>query len=62
MSYTDGIVSQVVHKSGGTIIRTDTYTYGSNTFTEVRTLNTGEKLTIVTNLTTYESTTTYVSA
>jgi hypothetical protein len=62
ISYTDGIVSQVVHKSGGTTIRTDTYTYGSNTFTEVRTLNTGAKLTIVTNLTTYESTTTYVSA
>lgn len=62
ISYTDGIVSQVVHKSGGTTIRTDTYTYGSNTFTEVRTLNTGAKLTIVTNLTTYESTTTHVSA
>ena len=61
ISYTDGIISQIIYKSGNTTIRTDTYTYSPDTFTEVRMLNTGAQLTTVTNLTTYESTTTYVN-
>ena len=61
-TFTDGSVSQVLHKSGSTIVRTDVFTYATNTITEVRTLNTGERLTIVTNLTTLETTVTYAVA
>lgn len=60
--FTDGSVSQVLHKSGSTTVRTDTFTYATNTITEVRTLNTGESLTIVTNLQTLETTVTYAAA
>ena len=60
--FADGSVSQVLHKSGNTTVRTDTFTYATNTITEVRTLNTGERLTIVTNLTTLETTVTYAAA
>lgn len=60
--FTDGSVSQVLHKSGNTTVRTDTFTYATNTITEVRTLNTGESLTIVTNLQTLETTVTYAAA
>lgn len=60
--FTDGSVSQVLHKSGNTTVRTDAFTYATNTITEVRTLNTGERLTIVTNLTTLETTVTYAVA
>ena len=58
-TFVDGAVSLVEHKSGNTTVRTDAFTYGTNTITEVRTLNTGESLTIVTNLTTLETTVTY---
>lgn len=61
-TFTDGSVSQVLHKSGSTTVRTDVFTYATNTITEVRTLNTGERLTIVTNLTTLETTVTYAVA
>lgn len=61
-TFTDGSVSQVLHKLGSTTIRTDVFTYSTNTITEVRTLNTGERLTIVTNLTTLETTVTYAAA
>ena len=60
--FTDGSVSQVLHKSGNTTVRTDTFTYATNTITEVRTLNTGESLTIETNLQTLETTVTYAAA
>ena len=60
--FTDGSVSQVLHKSGNTTVRTDTFTYATNTITEVRTLKTGESLTIVTNLQTLETTVTYAAA
>lgn len=60
--FTDGSVSQVLHKSGNTTVRTDTFTYATNTITEARTLNTGESLTIVTNLQTLETTVTYAAA
>lgn len=58
-AFADGTVSQISHMRSGTAIRTDVFTYGENTITEARTLNTGESLTIVTNLTTLETTVTY---
>ena len=61
-TFTNGAVSQVNHTSGQTVTRTDTFAYGASTITEVRTLNTGESLTIVTNLTTLETSVTYVAA
>lgn len=61
-TFAGGSVSQVTHNRSNTAIRTDVFTYGDNTITEVRTLNTGESLTIVTNLTTLETTVTYAAA
>ena len=46
----DGVVSQIIHKKSGIAFRTDTYTYGTGTITENRSLSTGESLTITTNL------------
>jgi hypothetical protein len=56
---TNGKVTGLLHKRNGETIRTDTYTRGEEVFTETRTLNTGEVLTIATNLTTKETTVTY---
>lgn len=61
-TFSSGSVSQVTHSRNGVVIRTDALTYGASTITEVRTLNTGESLTIVTNLTTLETTVTYAAA
>ena len=61
-TFVDGTVSQIVHNRSGVAIRTDVFTYGENTITEVRTLSTGGSLTIVTNLTTLETTVTYAAA
>ena len=58
-TFTDGKVSQVTHSRNSVAIRTDVFTYGTGTITEVRTLSTGESLTIVTDLTTLETTVTY---
>ena len=62
-SYTfdDGSVSQITHSRSGETIRTDTFTYGTDAVTEVRASSTGT-LTIVTNLTTLETTVTYAAA
>ena len=60
-TFSDGSVSQIVHKRSGTMIRTDVFTYGTSSITEVRTLNTGESLTIVTNLETLETSITYAA-
>lgn len=57
--FNDGKVSQINHINSGNAIRTDTFSYGQNQITEVRTLNTGESLTIQTNLTTLETVVTY---
>lgn len=57
--FNDGTISKIYHKSGNTAIRTDTYSFTSSSITEVRTLNTGERLTITTNLTTLATTITY---
>jgi len=51
-------VSKVLHKSEGVAVRTDVFAYGTDTITETRTLSTGERLTITTNLTTLETTVT----
>lgn len=58
-TFSNGKVSQVVHSRNSSSVRTDTFTYGTGTITEVRTLSTGENLTIVTNLTTLETAITY---
>lgn len=60
--FSAGSVSQVVHSRNNVTVRTDTFTYSPSSITEVRTLNTGESLTIVTNLTTLETTVTYSAA
>ena len=60
-TFVDGSVSQITHSRSDVTIRTDTFTYGTDTITEVRTSSAGT-LTIVTNLTTLETTVTYVAA
>lgn len=62
---TTGNVSQIVHKKrtdNSVTVRTDVFTFGTNTITEVRTLGTGESLTIVTNTETLTTTITYAAA
>lgn len=61
-TFVDGRITQILHKRSNATIRTDAFTFGDNTITEVRTLSTGESLTIVTNLTTLETTVTYEAA
>ncbi len=56
-----GNVSQVIHKRNGSTIRTDAFTFGTNTVTEVRTLSSGESLTIITNTDTLVTTVTYAA-
>lgn len=61
--YTNGVVTGVRHISlNGSVIRTDTFNVTSNPMVETRTLSTGEKLTISTDLTTLTSTITYTPA
>ena len=57
-----GNVQSITHMEGTTAVRTDVFTFGTSTITEVRTLATGESLTIVTNTDTLETTTTYADA
>lgn len=57
-----GNLAQVTHTRDNTAIRTDAFTYGEGTVTEVRTLNTGETMTFVTTLTTLATTITYAAA
>lgn len=58
----DGNVQSITHTRDGVAIRTDAFTFADNTITEVRTLNTGESLTIVTNTNTLQTTVTYTAA
>ena len=52
----DGSIQNIQHKdSGNNVIRTDTFTYGTNLITEVRTLSTGEILTFINHLDTLET-------
>lgn len=55
----DGNISQIVHSDNDVTVRTDVFSFGAITITEVRTLSSGENLTIVTDTDTLETTTTY---
>lgn len=57
-----GDLSSITHKIGNDAVRTDTFTFATNTITEVRTLASGATLTIVTNTSTLETTVTYAAA
>jgi hypothetical protein len=58
-----GNVSTITHTNGSNVaVRTDAFTFATNSITEMRTLNTGETLTIVTNTTTLATTVTYAAA
>lgn len=58
-----GNVSTITHTNGNNVaVRTDAFTFATNSITEVRTLNTGETLTIVTNTTTLATAVTYAAA
>ena len=48
----DGNPFSITHRVGETVVRTDWFTWGENTVTEVRVLETGKRITIETNLTT----------
>lgn len=58
----DGNVQRITHMADSTVVRTDVFTFAASTITEVRTLASGESLTIVTNTETLETTTTYAAA
>lgn len=58
-TFSDGSVTQITHVRNADTIRTDAYTYGTGTIIEVRTLGTGESLTITTNLDTLETSVVY---
>lgn len=57
-----GNIQSVTHKENNVVVRTDVFTFAASTITEVRTLASGESLTIVTNTETLETTTTYAAA
>ena len=56
-----GNISQILHSRNNVAVRTDVFTFGSNSVTEVRTLDTGESLTIDTNTATLVTTVTYTT-
>jgi len=58
----DGNVSAITHTRDDVAIRTDVFAFGTDTITEVRTLSTGESLTIVTNTDTLQTVVTYAAA
>ena len=58
----NGNVQTITHTRDNVAVRTDAFTFAANTITEVRTLNTGESLTIVTNTNTLQTTVTYTAA
>ena len=62
VTMTDGKVTQVAHTQGNTTLRTDVFTYSTGSITEVRTLNSGESLTMVTDLATLATSTTYTAS
>lgn len=57
-----GNIQSITHMRGNVAVRTDAFTFTDTAITEVRTLNTGESLTIVTNTETLETTVTYAAA
>ena len=55
-----GVIQQIVHEgAGGAAVRTDVFTVTSTTITEVRTLATGQKLTLTTTLATKQTSIVY---
>lgn len=54
-----GNVTQITHMGATAAVRTDVFSFGTNTITEVRTLDTGDRLTITTNTTTLATTVTF---
>ena len=59
---TFGNVTQITHTRNDVAVRTDVFTFSDSAITEVRTLSTGESLTIVTNTNTLVTTVTYANA
>ena len=57
-----GNIQSVTYKENNVVVRTDVFTFAASTITEVRTLASGESLTIVTNSDTLETTTTHAAA
>lgn len=57
-----GNVQKITHKAGATVEREDVFTFGTDTITETRTLDTGDVLTIVTNTETLVTTVTVTAA
>lgn len=55
----NGNVQSITHSRNNVAVRTDVFTFAANSVTEVRTLSTGQSLTIVTNLATLQSVITY---
>jgi hypothetical protein len=45
-TFTGSDITKIEHKQGAAVIRTDAFTYTSTKTTEVRTLNTGETITL----------------
>ena len=60
-NFVDGTIQTVQHKIGNVVRRTDTFTFGEENIVETRELNTGEVLTITTNLETLQTTVSYSS-
>lgn len=58
----DGKINTVTHTQGAEIIRTDVFVFGDGVITEMRTLETGESLTITTNLETLATSIVYADA
>lgn len=58
----NGNVQKIEHKAGAIVEREDVFTFGTDTVTEVRTLDTGDVLTIVTNTETLITTVTVTAA
>ncbi len=55
VTQSNGQITSVDHKSGSTVIRSDSFNYSDNLITEVRTLNTGETVTFKYHLDTLET-------
>ena len=61
--FSNGAIQSVLHRDGGgNVVRTDTFNLSGDPMVETRTLATGERLTISTDLTTLASTITYTPA
>lgn len=58
----EGNVSAITHTRAGATVRTDAFTFTDRSITETRTLSTGQRLTLVTDLDTLAITATYAAA